>query len=345
MSDVKRGRTTGFETEELEEVLTRYDAGEVKMVRPLAGGQRNVPKVVVVAERGKFLLKRKNKRKNILARIAFAHAVQTHLLKNGFPVSTLVAIPGQDETVLELNKYVYECFKFVTGVRYDGSAEATADVGRQLANFHRQLTGFIWAGELPKGSFHGSSRVRKCLKTARSKKGAAETGLSAIAESLMTLYNESSVRVNSLGFDSWAEQLVHGDWHPGNMLFSGSKLIAVLDFDSVRIAPPITDLANGMLQFSIVGGRPNPADWPAYFDQDKMIGFIRGYRQLIEFGDNKLNSLIDLMIEALISEAILPIATTGYFGPSSGVDFLKMIGRKAEWLKQNRKKLTEAIEY
>ncbi len=35
----------------------------------------------------------------------------------------------------------------------------------------------------------------------------------------MTLYNKSAVRVNELGFDSRAEQVVHGDWHPGNMLF------------------------------------------------------------------------------------------------------------------------------
>ena len=160
----------------------------------------------------------------------------------------------------------------------------------------------------------------------------------------MTLYNNSSVRVNELGFDSWDEQIIHGDWHPGNMLFSRSKLVAVLDFDSVKIAPTVTDLANGMLQFSIVGGRPNPADWPAYLDQAKLVKFLSGYREVIELNDNELDSLLDLMIETIIAEAVLPVAATGFFGHLSGADFLQMIQRKAQWLDRNRKTLIEAIE-
>ncbi|GAG35981.1 unnamed protein product, partial [marine sediment metagenome] len=119
---------------------------------------------------------------------------------------------------------------------------------------------------------------------------------------------------------------------------------AILDFDSVRIAPAVTDLANGMLQFSIVGGRPNPADWPDYLDQAKAMQVLNGYRKVIKPPKNQLHSLLDLMIETIIAEAVLPIATTGFFGNLSGDDFLKMILRKAEWLSKNRKKLTEAIE-
>jgi hypothetical protein len=48
------------------------------------------------------------------------------------------------------------------------------------------------------------------------------------------------------------------------------KVAVVIDFDSIRITPPLTDLANGTLQFSIMGGRPNPSDWPDYFDHDKL---------------------------------------------------------------------------
>jgi Ser/Thr protein kinase RdoA (MazF antagonist) len=159
----------------------------------------------------------------------------------------------------------------------------------------------------------------------------------------MSLYNAASIHVNELGFDSWAEQVVHGDWHPGNMLFSGRRLIAVLDFDSVRIAPAITDLANGMVQFSIVAGRPNPADWPAYPDEAKLAQFLDGYRDEVELEKNELDSLLDLMIETMVAEAILPIAATGLFEHLSGLDFLKMIQRKCQWIDRHRKRLTEAI--
>jgi hypothetical protein len=98
-----------------------------------------------------------------------------------------------------------------------------------------------------------------------------------------------------------------------------------------------------MLQLSIVGGRPNPADWPAYLDQAKLVQFLSGYRELREIKQDRQDSLPDLMIETMIAEAVLPIAATGFFGNFSGLDFLKMIQRKCKWIEQNRKTLTKAI--
>ncbi len=99
-----------------------------------------------------------------------------------------------------------------------------------------------------------------------------------------------------------------------------------------------------MLQFSIVGSRPNPADWPAYLDQAKLTQFLNGYQQVIRLDKTMLNSLLDLMIETMIAEAVLPIAETGFFGNLTGLDFLKMIRRKAEWIDKNRDKLTQAMQ-
>jgi len=301
--------------------------------------------MAIVSEQGKFLLKRRPKGKDDLYRVAFAHAVQNHLAAKAFPVTCLLATRDKNNTVLQLDNHIYELFKFVTGSRYDGSPEAAIDAGRQLAKFHRYLTDFAYESALGglKTCFHDSSTVRRHLKMLGSDRTNPSKKLRAPAEALMTLYNESSVRVNELGFDLWAHQVVHGDWHPGNMLFSKHKLAAVLDFDSVRIAPPITDLANGMLQFSIVANRLNPADWPDYFDQDKLLQFLNGYRNVIKLDENKLNSLLDLMIETMIAEAVLPIVATGFFGHLSGTDFLQMILRKANWLNKNHNKLTQAI--
>ena len=213
-----------------------------------------------------------------------------------------------------------------------------------MAWLHRHLADFGGEWKPLRWSFHDASMVRHHLKAAAVKKGKRpDRQLQEAAEALMTLYNASSVHVNELGYESWAEQIVHGDWHPGNMLFSQAKLAAVLDFDSTKLAPPVTDLANGMLQFSIVGGRPNPADWPAYLDEGKLAQFLAGYRKVIKMERNKLNSLPDLMIETMIAEAILPVAATGFFGNLSGLDFLKMIRHKCEWIDHSRKSLAEAI--
>ncbi len=337
-------REAHFSSEELAQVLSHYNIGVIHQVTPLSAGNKRAPKLILVSDKGKFLLKRRQHGKDDLYRVAFAHTVQTHLDAQSFPVASLIATSDEKKTLLQIENHIYELFEFVTGVRYDGSAEATIDAGRYLAKFHQYLSDFACVWEPLKGSFHDSSIVRRHLKMVGSgKRQDASDDLRKIADGLMCLYNESSTHVNQLGFDSWSQQVVHGDWHPGNMLFSDRKLVAVLDFDSTEVAPPVTDLANGMLQFSIVGDRPNPADWPDYLDQARLIQFLQGYRQIIQLDKNKLASLLDLMIETIIAEAVLPVATTGFFGNLSGLDFLKMINRKARWLDENRQALNDAI--
>jgi len=347
-----------FSSEEVAQILSHYDIGVIHQAKPLSAGNRRAPKMVIISENGKYLLKRRPKGKDDLYRVAFAHSVQVHLGEKGFPVTSLVATRDEKNTVLQLDNHIYEFFKFITGYRYDGSAEATRDSGRQLGNFHNYLSDFASEWQPLRGSFHDSSTVRRQMKMISSNRnkvdvrdtvdafvieGGRDKGLARTVESLMSLYNKSSVRVNELGFDSWEQQVVHGDWHPGNMLFSGKKLVAVLDFDSVKVSPAVTDLANGMLQFSIVGGRPNPADWPAYLDEGKLVQFLAGYREVVELEKVKLDSLLDLMIETIIAEAVLPVATTGFFGHLSGSDFLKMIRRKAEWIDKNRGALVDVM--
>lgn len=334
-----------FSSEELACVLSYYGIGIILQVKPLCGGNKRAPKMAIVSEQGKYLLKRRPKGKDDLYRVTFAHAVQNCLATKSFPVTSLVATRKENNTILQLNHHIYELFKFVTGTRYDGSPEGTIDAGRKLAEFHKHLSEFAYEDALGglKGCFHDSSTVRRHLKMLGSDRSNPNKKLRATADTLMTLYNESSVSVNECGFDSWKQQVVHGDWHPGNMLFSKDKLAAVLDFDSVRIARPLTDLSNGMLQFSIIGGKPNPADWPDYFEKDRLVQFLSGYREVIKLNEEMLDSLIDLMIETMIAEAVLPIVATGFFGHLSGEGFLKMILRKSNWLNKNHNKLVKAI--
>jgi len=325
-----------FKSEELVRVLSYYDIGIIQKATSLSAGNKHAPKVVVTAEKGKFLLKRRPKAKNDLYRVSFAHSVQNYLAQQSFPVAPLVQTK-EGNTFLQLNSHIYELYKFISG-------KQTVDAGRELAELHKHLSNFTGEFKPLKGVFHDSSTVRRHLKLIGSEKNNGGNGkMQDIADMLIVHYNASSIRVNELGYDSWAEQVVHGDWHPGNILFSKGKVVAILDLDSVRFATATADLANGLLQFSIVGGRPNPADWPDYFDQAKIAQLLDGYTEIIKLDKDKIDALVDLMIETMIAEAVLPIAATGFFGHLSGVDFLKMIKRKTEWLDENRKKLKKAM--
>jgi homoserine kinase type II len=332
-----------FSSEELDEVLNHYNIGAIKHAENLNAGNRRAPKKIIHSEAGKFLLKRRPKGKDDAYHVAFGHAVQLYLEEKGFPVAPLVASSDRRDTALRLNDHAYELFRFVEGVRYDTSVEAVTDAGRQLALFHRHLSDFACSWKPLRGSFHDSGGVRGHLRTIASERGAGRTDISLwrTAEELMALYNNCSIQVNQSGFDSWPEQIVHGDWHPGNMLFASHKVAAVVDFDSAKVAPPTTDLANGMLQFSIVAGRPNPAEWPEYLDERKLGNFLAGYLEIITPADGMIEALPDLMIEAMVAEPVLPIAATGFFGYLSGGDFLKMIRRKCNWIDKNRSVILE----
>jgi homoserine kinase type II len=338
-----RGRAH-FTSEELARVLSHYDVGAVHQAGPLFAGSSRAPKVVVHADRGSFLLKRRPCGRDNLEIVTFAHAVQSHLASQSFPVTPLVATRDERKTILDFDNKLYELFRFVDGTRYDGSTVGATEAGRQLGRLHVLLSDFPRGYEPFRTSFHDSDIVRQHLAMIRSDNRSASVGrMEAVSRSLSVRYDRSSARVNRFGFDRWPRQVVHGDWHPGNLLFSSGEVVGVVDFDAVRVSQPATDLANGMLQFSIIGDLPDPNDWPEHFDRAQLLAFFAGYRQVAPLSKYELCSLVDLMVETMIAEAVLPVAATGFFGHHSGLDFLQMIVRKTKWLRHNRRELTETM--
>lgn len=327
-----------FTADELALVLSHYDLGTIIDTENLQAGNSKAPKKIITSQTGQFLLKRRPKGKDDLYRVAFAHSVQNHLRQRNYPVPEIVPTIQTKNTVLNLNNHIYELFKFIKGGRYNGSETATVNAGKNLAIFHQSISDFPNNFNPLRGSFHDASIVRTSLRQITHNKRQADNGhaLMSLGQELTSLYNYSSTNVNQLGFESWKEQIIHGDWHPGNMLFVQDKIAAVIDFDSIKIAPLCCDIANGALQFSIVGGRPNPIEWPEYLDIEKLKYFIRGYLSIFTSEKENLAALPDLMIETMIAESVLPVAATGFFVHLSGDDFLKMITKKCNWIKNNK---------
>ena len=173
---------TRFSSDELAEVLSHYDIGKIRKVMRLVGGSKRAPKIVVTTTKGRFLLKRRFQGKDDVYRVAFAHAVQTHLAKRYFPIAPLVTTRDEVGTILQLRGNIYELFKFVGGSRYKGSAEETIDTGRQLAKFHQYLEQFqvrvgAVEGELPRlDDRAGASQDRRVEQFARSREATAGDG-------------------------------------------------------------------------------------------------------------------------------------------------------------------------
>jgi len=333
-------RRETFSKEELANCLRYYDLGHVHKVQPFRGGSRQSPKVIIFADRGRFLLKRRAKGKDDLAKVAFAHQIQATLTKQNFPLPHLIGTREDNNSVLVLSPSTYEMFEFIEGVPYGASPEATYYSGRTLGLYHKLLQNFTSDYRPPKGSYHNADTIRHTIRTTvtslpLTNRPPAATITNVIA-SLENIYDGCGQRAVELGLDNWPKQITHGDWHPGNMLFRDARVVSVIDHDSARLQQRVMDIANGALQFSIIGGRGDPTKWPKHVDVPRFKKFIQGYDSVNVISKREILTIPHLMCEAMIAETVLPIAATGRFGGIEGFPFLQMVNAKVSWICENR---------
>src|ERR1051325_1421759 len=108
--------------------------------------------------------------------------------------------------------------------------------------------------------------------------------------------------------------------------------------------PQVVDVANGALQFSLIAGDEDVSRWPAEVDEARFKRFIRGYDEVMLLSQAEVRTIPWLMVEALIAEAVFPIAATGTFGRMEGIPFLLMVQRKVHWIQKNAQRLVEIAE-
>jgi len=336
-----------FEREELETCLSYYDLGKIRKITPFSGGSRRAPKVIIETDRGKFLFKRRAKGKDDVAKVAFTHQIQLTLADQNYPLPHLIRTRHSGDSMLVLDGKIYEMFEFIEGAGYDASGEATYQSGRTLGLYHKLLEDFRSDYRPSKGSYHNAPTIHQAIRTTvTSLPLAGRPPAEVIADTIGSLeqtYRECTEQVGALGGDEWVEQIVHGDWHPGNMLFRDEHVVAVIDYDSARIHQRVIDLANGALQFSILGGGEDPGKWPVNVDVPRFEQFMRGYDSVNIIAKREILGVPYLMCEAMIAEAVLPIAATGSFGGLQGFPFLKMIESKVNWISSHRQELCARI--
>ncbi|WP_432798061.1 phosphotransferase [Poriferisphaera sp. WC338] len=342
-----------FIADELAVVMSHYDLGIIRAVQEFPRGSRKAPKALIRTDSGLYLLKRRAKGKDDPFRVAFSHALQLHLTDQQFPLPHLIGTEADNNSMLQLHGRIYELFEYIKGTPYDSSLDATAESGRILGLYHRLTKKYQSEYEPAEGSYHNASSVKaaittipktieKLLPTQYEKQ---HDEIHDLISFISTAYNTASDRVIEIGMEDWPMQVVHSDWHPGNMLFRGNRVVAVIDYDAARVQQRILDIANGALQFSILGGSGDPTTWPEYLDESRYKRFMRAYESVPDtiLSKAELNTIPLLMIEALIAESVIPVATTGKFVRMDGVKFLQMVKNKVTWLQQHSEKVVSLV--
>ena len=337
-----------FSTEELAICLSHYDIGPITKIQEFARGSRRAPKVVIDAAQGRFLFKRRATGRDDSAKVAFTHRIQLSLAGQNFPLPHLIGTKRENNSMLVLDDQIYEMFEYIEGVNYDGSIESTYHAGHILGLYHKLLADFQSAYTPPTGSYHNAKAIRQAIgSTIRSLTVNGQASAEALGRSVQSLddaYTQCAKEVTGLGLNEWGKQIVHGDWHPGNTLFRDNLVVAVIDYDTARLQQRIIDLANGAIQFSIIGGSKDPTEWPDYLDKTRLKQFLRGYDSVNVISKAELKVAPYLMCEAMIAEAVLPIAATGSFGRMQGFPFLQMIHRKVKWVLEHLEDLETVLK-
>ncbi len=341
----QRQRIT-FDSTDLAIVLSHFDLGVIESITDLPRGSRRSAKVGIVAERGKFLLKQRTAHRARPERIAFSHRVQALLAAADFPLPKLIATHANGRLYVQHRDHAFELFEFVPGQHYARSPAEAHAAGGILARFHAITRNFSFDSSLivPSGDFHDAPGVRVGLCSIGSTLSSHdsftgnEAELATLIQMLLETFEKAAEAVNALGFNSFVQRLVHSDWHPGNLLFRDQNVVAVLDYDSVRRSRTMTDVATGILHFSIITG-DDPATWPDHLDEELFHAFLAGYEANGRLSQEERRCLPHLMAEALIAECVPPITETGSVGRWSGFRVLQMVRRKLNWLQSHGQRL------
>ncbi len=361
---VRRSAASTITAGELALVCARYDVGVITRVERLKRGSGSSPKVVMETSTGKYILKRLAPARSDPKRVAFGHELVLYLLARAFPAPGLIGTRAGNNSMLQMRGYTYELYRYIEG-RED--AKSTADAraaGCTLAVLHRTLDGFAPTGVgVPSaGTFHDSVHVPTAL--ARIPKRFDDPDRREVTLGLLDEYRRAAVEARATERDWKSGPFIHGDWHPGNMLFriggdETSGVVCVLDFDSARPGHRVIDVANGALQFAMSRPADSTPSIPeasstssrtseppgsdrrglksAELDVDRYRAFLEGYHfglgGVLTSGERR--AVPWLMIQALIGEAAVPIAITGRFGKVDPMGLLRVVRRKVGWIARN----------
>lgn len=289
-ADAGRGRER-LDSDLVARVLKGFGLPTPTRIRTIERGSRRAPKVVVECPEGVFFLKRR--RPGAVEAARFTAQLQRRLAASGCPVPA-VRSTLDGEAVLEHEGHVFELVEFVVGDRYPRHPAAAASAGRTLGRLHEEMRNLAVPDRL-RGSYHDSSLVREVI--ARLPGPEAEALLDR--EMLSDRYEHAAEVVRRWGAGR-PVRLVHGDYHPGNLIHApdaDGRVQAVLDWEAIRADQPQIEFAAAAVHFSLP---PSAVDsGRAGLDESLLTAFSGGFGPLHR---DTAEVVPDLMLESVVAE-------------------------------------------
>lgn len=311
-----------FARPEIMTVLDHYPVGAVQSVREMIAGSSEAPKAVIECDRGKLLLKRRARGLEHATMVGFAHEVIFGCLSKGVCVPPLIGTKADNNSMCQIGDRTYELFAFIEGGVFDQSATHARQAGMLLGELHRAMDSITTEFE--------PTIESSVVNPERSAGfGLADSTRERVKKILE--YGLDAHRANAR-----PPAIVHGDWHPGNMIFDGPEIVAICDFDNCRIGSRDRELAQAMVYLSMK--RPVGDQVPSEAGMDHMLAVWDGYLQESGATPNPL------LIGALMPAVLLDEALAGGSASTRTPAIVDAAIKKAQWLDDHAPEITRAIE-
>jgi len=304
-------------------VLDHYPIGNIQSVREMIAGSAESPKAVIECDRGKLLLKRRARGLENASLVGFAHEVILGCLDQGVCVPPLIGAKNDNNSMCQIGDKTYELFVFIEGTVFDQSADHAHQAGMLLGELHYAMDSITTSFE----PTIESSVVNPERAAGRGLAEDTQTSVKRILE-----YGLDAHRANAR-----PPAIVHGDWHPGNMIFDGPEIVAICDFDNCRRGSRDRELAQALVYLSMqraVDGRV--PDEPSI---ERILSAWNGYRELSNDTPNP-RLIGSLMPAVLLDEALA--GSPSMQTRSSGL--IDAAIAKACWLDEHNPEIVRALE-
>ncbi len=343
----------------VKEVAAAFSIGKVLKVYQIHKGSSQSAKFRIRTQsNGEFFLKQRSAKHVTTNRIGWVHKLILHLQGFGYPIPELLRAHNKNTYHININNHIYELSQLAHGTAYDKTVRLATCAGAVLAQFHFIAANVDEPVETKpiSSTYHDAQTVLRRIenraiyaiqKTNKTLEHNHNGEIINLVDRLLKQYENAAYTVESLGYANWPISIIHADWHPGNLLFHGRKVSAVLDLDTARPDPRIADIANGALQFALRADGADPDLWPDSLDELRWIAFCNGYDRYSKqsiLSIAEIKAMPHLMIEAMIAESIVSVAKTGTIGSFPGYQFLKMVERKSKWLETHADRMIRLLQ-
>jgi homoserine kinase type II len=252
-------------------------------------------KAVLRTEAGAFVLRRRVAEHCRPQWIAFEHEWLGFLARSGFPVAAPLATTRGERCALR-DGGVYEMIPLMQGrVVARPNDVRLRNLGAALARYHTLGESYIRRSAAASASKEGSVRedhpliLLPIIKQLRSA-NPDPSGRRMLGR-LKTRLIDTFRLLESDVLPSLEKTIIHGDFHPGNVLFEGEEVSAFLDLAYADRGAVLRDVADASMSFCALHAGPyDPGQieslaQPWRLEIDRFVAFLRGYTAVRAIAD------------------------------------------------------------